>query len=32
MNGRVSSPALCFAALVGTIVGLMLVVVFYLSF
>src|SRR5438046_9470025 len=32
MNGRVSSPALCFAALVGTIVGLMLVVVSYLSF
>ena len=32
MNSRVSSPALCFAVLVGTIVGLMLMVVFYLSF
>ena len=32
MNGRVSSPAVCFAALVATIVGLMLAVVFYLSF
>ena len=32
MNSRVSSSALCFAVLVGTIVGLMLVVVFYLSF
>lgn len=32
MNSRVSSSALCFAVLVGTIVGLMLMVVFYLSF
>jgi iron(III) transport system permease protein len=32
MDSRVSSPALCFAVLIGTIVGLMLVVVFYLSF
>ena len=32
MDSRVSSPALCFAAMVGTIVGLMLMVVFYLSF
>ena len=32
MDSRVSSPALCFAVMVGTIVGLMLMVVFYLSF
>src|SRR5438128_949268 len=32
MTSRVSSPAICFAAIVAIIVGLMLAVVFYLSF